>query len=403
MALVTRQAMVDDTGPGTDGTTVSKAFIDQIYGQIDDQCHNAANPLIKPEDTTAEVVTARGTLATLGARLNVSTAPDGTLLPVAGQAAISDIAGVLRGNWVYNENFLLWAAGDAVAPTGYTLAGGGASIARVGTGLGDTNTKVGPFSVKITRAAADVTLSHNLMNPTSFSASGNSLKASKFGYGCWVLCSVGSMARIELTDGVTVSTSAFHPGDGLWHWLSTTHTVSGAATQLVLRAAVMNSAGDAYFSGLTAVPGAIAPLDWIPCPVVRGSITWKKAGTIALGTNLDNWQPARPLLVTRVQLNTLVNVAGADLICDVNVWDGAAFTSMFATRPTIAVGAKAAGQVPDGTYRYRCLTGSSGATITNSLLSWDVDQAGTSADLAVTVRAMQYLRPQDSLLDVDDF
>lgn len=83
MTLVTRQGMADDSGVFTDGTVVNKAFFDQIYGQIDDQCHSTTSvttQALKPKAITDEVVAARGNRASLDARISGVISPDGNFL-----------------------------------------------------------------------------------------------------------------------------------------------------------------------------------------------------------------------------------------------------------------------------------------------------------------------------------
>jgi hypothetical protein len=93
---------------------------------------------------------------------------------------------------------------------------------------------------------------------------------------------------------------------------------------------------------------------------------------------------------------------GAALIVDANHWDGAAFQTMFATRPQIAAAASGSiVAIPDGTYRYRCFDGYASASLTDRLLSLDVDQIGSVApgtDLHIYVRSMSFQRPLDQFL-----
>ncbi len=412
--LTTWPAVVDDLGDRKSGTVWSAAHSASQKAAIEAIVHSLVNPGVSPADAIDELVAARGSLATLSLFLLVSHYADGTLKLPASLAALSDVQAMVgHGNWVYNDDLLIWPAGDAAAPVGYVQTGAGAAIARCGNGLADTTTKVGPFCMKVTRAAADTTVAQNLMNTTSFSAAGAYWKGRKFGFGAWVNCAIGSIARLSFYDGVTttdatnpVTGTTYHSGTGLWQWLSGVHTVSGTATQLAIQAKVLNSAGDAYFSGITAMPGTQAPAAWVPCPKVYGAAKLVRAGTLVVATDADEFQPARPLLVKDVQLACLTAPTGQAAIVDVNVWDGAAWQSMCSTKPQIAATARRGGVAPDGTYRYRCLTGSRGTTVTNSLLNFDIDQVGSGVagdTIYVHVRALQYARPQESMLDVADF
>lgn len=407
MGLDAWPAVVDDDGTGTTGTVINLALTNAIKASIENDVTSAVNPATKAKTITDEVVTARGSKASLDARLDVSMNDDGTMKPIAGQASEAQLVSFAAGNWLQNDDFLIWAAGDAAAPAGYTLAGAGATIARCGTGLGDTNTKVGPFCAKVTRAAADATLSQSLLNATSYAAAGACLVGRKIAYGAWVRCAVASMARLRMYEGGAGvdSVTSYHTGVAGWEFLSAVHTVTAGASELTLKLEVKNSAGDSYFSGATALPGDVALLNWTPCPKVYGAIVFKKAGTLVAGaTNLDRFSPARPMLIKDVQLSVLTAPVGANIIVHPTTWDGA-WQHVFATPPEIVAGATEGAARPDGTYRSRCLVGTSGATVTDALLGWHIDTVGVAtpgADLLVTVRALQYTRPQESLLDYAD-
>jgi hypothetical protein len=215
---------------------------------------------------------------------------------------------------------------------------------------------------------------------------------------------VANVARVLLYDGATATATAYHTGGGAWEFLGSVYLVSGAASELTLVLEAKNSSGDAHFSGATALPGLIALTEWIPCPVVYGALTFKKGGTLVAGIGLDRFVPGRPLLVKDVQLTCLTAPTGQAIEVDINMWDGAAWQSMFTTRPEIAATTTAGAAVPDGTYRHRCNCGWRG--LNNKALAWDIDQVGSGvagADLLVSIRAMQYARPQEALLDVADF
>lgn len=412
MALSNWPTIVDDDGSLTLGTVINKAVFDAIKASVEDDLFSAVNPAITAEDIIDEVVTARGSKASLDARLDVALNEDGTLKTQAGVASVVDTQDSVQQNWCYNEDFLIWAAGDSAAPTGWTLTT--ITCARAGTGLGDTTTKIGPFCAKLTRAGTNGTLKHSVMNSTSFSASGQHLKGTEFSFGVWLKASVASMVRCYFDDGVgtTVATdedsNTYHPGDGNWIWFSGTHTISNSATALTLVISQEASNGDCYVSGATVIPGGVPPANWRPCPKVYGAIVWKKAGTASVVAANDRFRFARPALVKEISVDAVTAPTGQALKVDVNHWDGSAFTTMCSTKPEIAAGANYGSAAPDGTYRYRCFTGQggTGTTITDCLINWDIDQVGSGtagADLTVTVRAMTYARPQENLLDKADF
>ena len=400
MSNITPPAYVDDSGTGRDGTVVDVAFLDAWEATINDQVASATNPTIKPKDTIDEVVTARGSKVSLDTRLDVSLNEDGTLKAQPGYATVTQLLGGLGGvNLVQNDDFLLWAAGDAAAPGGYVLAGVGAAVARIGTGLGDTDRKIGDFACKLTRAAADLTLTRTVLDVAAFTRA-NFLKARYAAGGAWVLCSTANAARVAVYDGVGYAYSSYHTGGGAWEWLPVTRTINAAATRLDIIPEVKNGAGAVgKFSGLTLViiDSNLSLPHELLCPVQVGTMHFSVAGAVAIASNIHGYEPGRPAIVKDVQLFIKTAPTGQALKVDINSWDGAAYTSMFATVPQIADGAFRGGAQPDTTYARRCLVAQSGAALAvGGELSFDVDQVGSGAagsDLRVEVRAMEYQSP----------
>ena len=81
-------------------------------------------------------------------------------------------------------------------------------------------------------------------------------------YSCWVNTTWNNVL-INIFDGVSSVNSPTHPGDGQWHYLTVTSTVSNSATELLLQLININSTTPAYFdsasayvqTGLTLTPG----------------------------------------------------------------------------------------------------------------------------------------------------
>lgn len=404
--LASWPATTDDTGTKTDGTILDAALFAAIKAAILADIQSATNPTVAPKTITDEVITARGSKSDLSTYLLVAHNADGTLKAISGQASTTQLAASLgAGNWLANPDFLIWPAGDAAAPSYWTLNGAGASVARVGTGLGDTTTKVGPYSAKVTRAAADANLVQKLLNTTSFGANGLHLKGTSFGFGAWVKTSIGSHARLQFNDGSTTSESSYHTGGGDWEWLTGTHVVDSGATYLALELEVNGSAGDAYVSGATALPGLVAPSNWVPCPTVYGTLGFTIVGTVTTGDNKNRVMFSRPGLLKDVALAVVTAPTGAALIVDFDVYDSAAWNSPFATRPQIAISGLTGAAQPDGTYRYRCLAGGGGVVTTNNWFRFNVDQVGSGvagAQLDVMCRILQYMPPQECLKNYAD-
>ena len=387
--------MSDDSGIFTDGTVVNKAFIDAAYDQIEDQTHSSTNPTVKPKAITDEVVAARGSKTSLDARLDVALNEDGTPKTGAGVTLDTVAATLPQSNVVLNETFLIWAAGDAVAPTGWTLAGTGAAAARAGTGLGDTNRKVGDFCAKLTFGSATLTLSQDVLPTAAFSRVDH-LKGTTVGLGAWVKSAVGSQARLYVTDGVTTTYSAYHSGGATFEWLSLEHDISGSATALTIGISVESSAGNpVYFSGPTLLLASLAPTNWRPTPMAYGTVYFPSAGVQTAGNDKARYLLARMGIVKDLQATLSTAPTGGTLF-RINVMNGS--NSMLATFFQFAASDKVTAQNPDGTYQFRCFAGgrqASGASIANAL-SYDIVSVGSTipgSDLTVAIRVLVYLDP----------
>jgi hypothetical protein len=396
--------VTNDTGTGRDGTRVDEVWVDDLLDAIDAWVYSPTNPTVQPNDITNEVVTARGSKASVDARLDVAHNEDGTLKTtgvLASYATVTQLLGGIGGkNLVTNDDFLLWAAGDAAAPTGDVLAGTGASIARTGTGLGDTNRKIGDFAAKITRAAADTTLTRSILSGTPFTRANWIIGLYAAG-GMWVKTSIANHARISIYDGIGFTYSSYHTGGGTWEFLPVTRQINASADRLELIKHVNNTPGAAYFSGRTLflIDSNLSLPRHVPCDVIYGTFHFASTGNIAIATNVARLTPSRPGIVKDVQLHLKTAPTGQAAIIDVNTYDGASLTSMFSSNPQIAAAANDGGAQPDGTYARRCFVGWSGTSIvTGGRISLDVDQIGSGtagADLTVEVRALQYQSPLD--------
>jgi hypothetical protein len=258
--------MADDGGDFTTGTVVTKAFVDQVYDVVDDQCHSSSNPTIKPKATTDEVVTARGSKASLDARLDVALNEDGTPKAVAGQATETQVSRAEgKTNLVRNGEMEFWDSGSA-APEGWTLAGTGASIARSGPSESDTTVvNAGPYAAKVTRGVGTLTLTTTPITTAQFARWGN-IKGRKVTASAQVLTSAVGAVRIVIDDGVTTTASAFHTGGGAVETLApAVHTISNSGTKLSVYLEITSGSGNiAYVGGVVVVFGDIALENWIP-------------------------------------------------------------------------------------------------------------------------------------------
>lgn len=262
--------MADDDGTFTTGTVVTKAFVDQVYDQLDDQAHSTTNPTVKPKATTDEVILARGSLGTLDARLDVSLNEDGTPKAVAGQATETEIARVQgQHNLVANGEMEWWDGGAAVAPRGWQLAGASAAVARSGPGEGDTTVvNAGQYAAKVTQGGGGAlcTLTNAVITASQMTRWTN-IRGRKLAVAAQVRTSVGTFARIVVDDGVTTTASAYHVGDGTVVTIApAVHTLSLSATKIdvYLEMAAGHGNQTAYVGGLTAVFSDVAQTNWIP-------------------------------------------------------------------------------------------------------------------------------------------
>lgn len=403
-ALTGWPAVSDDSGTGQDGTVLDSTFFDAIKASIEAEIVSSSNPSETVEGIIDEVVDARGSQASLDARLDVALNEDGTLKTQASLATLSQLGQQIGAvNLLQNDDFVIWELGNSLAPSGWSLTN--LTVARTGTGLGDTNRKVNDFAVKLTRAATDGNLQQELVNSSELARS-DFLKSTVISGGCWVKSSTPNAARIAVTDGATTTFSSYHTGGGAWEWLTVTHTVSNSATNIAVQLTVYNTSSDAYFSGVTAVMSDVAPTQWQPCPKVYGTIVFRRAGTLAVANALDQFAAARPIFIKDVALRVETAPTGAALIVDIKKYDtgAAGWVSMFSTLPQIAAAAFSGTAQPDGTYSYRCIGGGDADSNSDELIRMDITQVGSSvagANLWCWVRAFQYARPLESLLQHD--
>lgn len=333
--------------------------------------------------------------------------------PTSGALVSADI----RANWtatgqtvgavnmVADNQFFVWVAGDSAAPTYWSLTGAGAAIARTGTGLGDTTRKFGPYAAKITAGgAATALLDQRMLTSNSYD---DGMDEREVSAGAWFYCTSSSAGLLNLYDGDGTSSSGYATAN-VWTWLTVTRTIDADATEFRVRHAVL-ATKVCYVSGTTVIAGPVYPLYPVWSDWERQTFKCSLTGTATTGTDKPscNFNPSRPGFVTDVQLRAKTAPTGQALIVDVNTWDGAAFTSMFSTRPQIAAAASRGGAAPDTTYARKCFTGQAGASLaTGGEISVDVDQIGSGtagADLEIYVRALVAHRPQEGMLVYSEF
>lgn len=320
-----------------------------------------------------------------------------------GKASTGAIAQTLGAKNLHPDPYvMIWPAGDAAAPAGAVATkDGNSAIAR-----NTTTYKYGGMAPELklgTTATVSTELKWDLFTSGTLPVS---WRGKTIGIGAWVYTATASLGRMWLADGGTSGTtySANHTGGGGWEWISFTHEITADATklELVIYASISGQGASevsVIFDGVTVTKGPSAPTDTIAPVTVQGILyPGKIAGNVATGTQVFDFDARQPWLVTNTSLRAGTAPTGAALIVDVNHWDGSAFTSMYSTKPQIAAAATEGGADPDGTYRYRCFEGRKNTdTLTDGLLSADVDQVGstvTGADLQIAIGVMQF---QDQL------
>jgi hypothetical protein len=308
-------------------------------------------------------------------------------------------------NLIADSELLLWAAGDAAAPTMWAWNNpSGGAVARTGRGLGDTTRKVGDFAVKITSgtaAAGDVY--QDVILPANYD---DGFIGLGFACGGWMLSSSASAARVCIFDKSGSSCSSYHTGNGSWQWLTATVAALDMDAIVGLQAAFDVQAPSlvAYGANMTCVFGAVPPSYAQPSAWSDFEFTVLVQGG-ALTTGTDNiyahfQSPYYGIVQDVSMLAMTAGPVGAALIFDVNTWDGAAYTSMFTSggRPRIADGATRSASAPsDSTYARRIIVPQHGTTVaTGGEISVDVDQIGSGTagrDIRLSIRGIRAVRP----------
>lgn len=299
MPLTGWPLVTDDDGSKTFGTIFNKALTDAIRASIEADLFGALDPSRSPGDIADEVITARGSLGSLDARLDVALNEDGTPKSVAGQAINADVQAILVSrNVAVNGNLEDWSLGGALAPDNYTLSGAGATIARTGPAMGDTFTfGAGTYAAKVSRVGNNAKLLQSVISAAEMPAAAE-VKGRKFAV--LVKCKTGlaNYLRIIVDDGVTTTASTFHTGGGTVEDLTVLHPISSTATKLEVYASFESSNGDGYVGGFTFVFSNLVPSDWTPLDTTP-TASATRAGTVGLGaqqfgTGAKTFDPAAP-------------------------------------------------------------------------------------------------------------
>lgn len=285
-------SVTDDDGTGTSGTVWNDAFDASCQATLDALLHSSTNPTVTPKAIIDEVVTARGSKASLDERLDVSLENDGTLKNQSTLTTDTEASHLLGSiDRVANGDLVTWSSGASAAPDAFTLSGAGAAIVRTGSGEADTfSFLAGQYSAKITYGAATAKATQEVI-PTATFSNQTKLRSRTFTAGMWGKTSVANQLSIVVDDGVTTTrggasgNGTYHTGGGSEEWLYCTHTLSASATKLDVYAEVAQ-AGSAYFGGMVGMFSDIAVDRWTPSPVPDASATVR--GLVNVGT--QTWE-----------------------------------------------------------------------------------------------------------------
>jgi hypothetical protein len=252
--------VTDDLGDKISGTIFNKLLTDAIKTYIDAYVVSVANPGVTPEDITDEVVAARGTKASLDARLDVALNEDGTPKPVAGQATTAQVGRQNNGNELARNRFMnRWSDGNAVAPDFYTLAGAGAAVARTGVGMGDaTQIGAGQWAALVTSAPGVAAELQQLVIPSTELDDFTAIRGRTVNFMVRGLAAVG-VFRLIVTDGINTTTGSYNLGGGSAEDMSVQHTIANTATFLQVSVEVKLGTNTAYLGAYSVTLGDVLP------------------------------------------------------------------------------------------------------------------------------------------------
>lgn len=364
VAMVSWPTVTDDDGTLTVGTPWAKAVSDAIKASVEDQVHSATNPTLKPYQTTDEVKTARGSLGSLDARIDVAHNDDGTHKSQAGLVTVAQAAASNMKNLGHDTSLVLWPDGDASPPSGFTKTGAGSVIARCGSGMGDgTQLLYSKRCLKFTYGSAVARLTKTILSASHYN---QGFDAQRITIAVRCKASVANLASVVIDDGATQTrggsngNNSFHVGDGTDKWIYCTHFVGASATKLEFYLEVAQ-AGSAYFGAWMVVIGEIVPTVYSPERWGELYMGIQIRGNLAVGSHQNDWTGRLPRDCFFMGMAGVAKTAptgtSVTLVTDksINFVD---WLQMYNTFPDIDVtefeiddGIRTA---PDGTYARRC-------------------------------------------------
>ena len=356
------------------------------------------------------MITARGSLASLDARLDVEHNNDGTHNLSASIVTTTVLADALAGvNLLANSSFIMWPDGDASAPAYWVLSGTGAAVARTGTGLADTNRLIGNYSALVTYGSTAARLQQTVLDAGVWAANDH-YEGEDVSLSVWVRSGTVSQVRAYVYTGTAgYEYSSYHTGNSTWQRLEVVETILATATELSFGVEIAGT-GNFHIAGPTALLSGTASDRYVPSRAVRGSIVWNFVGTPTTGDGQRFFIPSRDLMLTDVQMYANTGPTGGPFTIDIERGDGTTWVSVFAVVPSIDDTKEMAWQEVDtATYARKFVepafldNGDDGAAgVANSILRLNVDAVNAAADIIVILRGWQYVRPLEAELAYND-
>ena len=232
-----------------------------------------------------------------------------------------DCGGILDslGQTFQNSDFETWTFGTLSPPDYWNLLGSG-TVSQTSAPVTNidqtTNVYSGQYSVLL-QGSANVRLYQSMEGAYSpIYWQGRSVT-----FNAWVRCGQANTACVSIWDGVTVTQSAFHPGDNTWQLLSVTATIGASAT-VVHAQCRLSQAGKAYFdssyfnSGVSTITGA----NWLNGQLISiladGLLQPQQVvtnGTINLGANYNKVIYGLPYISDLQPVNPNIEVPGGTM------------------------------------------------------------------------------------------
>lgn len=175
---------------------------------------------------------------------------------------------------------------DGDPPTGWTLAGAGASWAR-----SNEQAYAGDYSGKLTRAGADCFAYQGYTGYAKYKGLNATLTAQLY-------ATIASRARLHIYNGVTSSYSLYHTGGSSWELLSATNLVSPTADRLNANCHIDTGDTSAYFDEASMyIPDLAMERSHYGDPVQKSGAIWTPQGYRFDGDDFIN---ITPILLNRL-------------------------------------------------------------------------------------------------------